>query len=136
MNFILQYLLKDIGIQLSQAPQLFSDNLSALYMTVNPMFHPQSKHIAIDYHFVRKKVALRNLITRFIRSQHQIANIFTKALAKSPFQSHRSKLEVHFVILSNLKTGEEGNKSNILNIDIKIKAHSAQTNLETNVFSF
>ena len=37
---------------LSKSPQLFCDNVSALYMFVNPMFHAWSKHIEFDYHFV------------------------------------------------------------------------------------
>ena len=100
------FLLRDIGVRLHHPPQLFSDNLSALYMTVNPVFHPRSKHIAIDYHFVREKVALGTLITRFIRSSHQIIDIFTKSIVKHSFQLFRRKLGVHS-ITSNLKKGKE-----------------------------
>ena len=75
-------------------------------MTVNPIFHPRSKHIAIDYHFVREKVALGTLITQFIRISHQITDIFTKPIAKHSFQLFRSKHGVHS-IPSNLKKGEE-----------------------------
>ncbi|RVW82514.1 putative mitochondrial protein [Vitis vinifera] len=34
----LTFLLRDIGIQLREPPQLLCDNLSALHMTVNPVF--------------------------------------------------------------------------------------------------
>ena len=42
---------------------LHCDNLSALHMMVNPMFHAHSKHIELDYHFVHEYVALGLLIT-------------------------------------------------------------------------
>ncbi|XP_059626128.1 uncharacterized mitochondrial protein AtMg00810-like [Cornus florida] len=59
----LTFLLRDIGITLCQPPQLFCDNISALHMSVNPMFHARSKHIELDYHFVREKVVMGTLIT-------------------------------------------------------------------------
>lgn len=46
------FLLKDLVICLSSPPQLFYDNTSALYVTVDPLFHACAKHIEIDYHFV------------------------------------------------------------------------------------
>ena len=101
------YLLRDIGISLHNAPQLFCDNKSALYMTINPMFHAHTKHIEIDYHFVREKVAVGALITRYIPSPHQIADIFTKSLPKLPFRLFRSKLRVHSSATSSLKKGDK-----------------------------
>lgn len=61
-------------------------------MTVNPVFHGRSKHIELDYHYVREKVALGTLITRFIPSKHQLADIFTKPLPKAQYSLLRSKL--------------------------------------------
>ncbi|KAL6329927.1 hypothetical protein AAG906_039842 [Vitis piasezkii] len=53
----LTFLLRDIGIRLCEPPQLLCGNLSALHMIVNPVFHAHSKHIELDYHYVREKVA-------------------------------------------------------------------------------
>lgn len=39
------YILRNIGVSLSTAPILFCDNLSALYMTVNPVLHARTKHV-------------------------------------------------------------------------------------------
>ena len=60
----------DMGVTFSGPTILFCDNKSALYMTINPVFHARSKHIEIDYHFVREKVAIRALITRYIPLSH------------------------------------------------------------------
>ena len=62
----LTYILKDLRIPLSSPPTLYCDNLSALYMTINPVFHARSKHIELDYHFVRERVALGLLVTKHV----------------------------------------------------------------------
>lgn len=107
----LTFLLRDIGISLSHPPQLFCDNLSALYMTVNPLFHARTKHIEIDYHFVREKVAMGNLVTRFVSSSQQIADIFTKPLPRSVFIFLRNKLGLHFHSGSNLRGDDKDNRT-------------------------
>ncbi|CAM8944245.1 unnamed protein product [Rhodiola kirilowii] len=63
-------------------------------MSANPVFHQHSKHIKIDYHFVREQVDNGSLIVRHVRSLDQIADIFTKAVGTSRFATLRSKLHV------------------------------------------
>lgn len=48
----LQELFKELHIRLPNRPTIFSDNLGATYLCVNPIFHSRMKHLAIDYHFV------------------------------------------------------------------------------------
>ncbi|XP_020086744.1 uncharacterized protein LOC109709084 [Ananas comosus] len=59
---------------------------------INPIFHARSKHIEIDYHFIREKVAFGHLVTRFVSSPHQLADVLTKPLSKSGFTQLRTKL--------------------------------------------
>jgi hypothetical protein len=54
--------------------------LGATYLSANPIFHARMKHIEIDYHFVRERVADKSLEIRFISSKDQIADGFTKSL--------------------------------------------------------
>lgn len=50
-------LLKELGVFLKSPPTLYCDNIGATYLTSNPIYHGHTKHIEIDYHFVRHRVA-------------------------------------------------------------------------------
>jgi hypothetical protein len=49
-------------------------------LSVNHGFHACTKHIEIDFHFIRERVASNNLAIRFISSKDQVADEFTMAL--------------------------------------------------------
>ncbi|KAF2311236.1 hypothetical protein GH714_021117 [Hevea brasiliensis] len=74
----LGYLLQDLQIYPKQPPILYGDNLSALHLTVNPVLHSRSKHVALDYHYVRERVAQGVLITRYI-PQHIKSLIYLRS---------------------------------------------------------
>ncbi|GJY36937.1 retrovirus-related pol polyprotein from transposon TNT 1-94 [Tanacetum coccineum] len=51
----LKMLLEELGHE-QEKITLFCDNQSALYLARNPTFHSKTKHIRVQYHFVREKV--------------------------------------------------------------------------------
>ncbi|KAK2979557.1 hypothetical protein RJ640_027421 [Escallonia rubra] len=90
----LRSLLSELGFCSSQPPTLWCDNVGSVYLTLNPVFHARTKHIEIDYHFVRERVAKGALKVHFISSIDQPADIFTKPLSMLRFHRLRSKLNV------------------------------------------
>ncbi|XP_015078087.1 uncharacterized protein LOC107021877 [Solanum pennellii] len=74
----IMHLLHDLMVFLRSIPTLYCDNMSALYMIVNPVMQARTKHVEMDYHFVREKVVRGQLVTQFVRSKDQLEDIQTK----------------------------------------------------------
>ena len=85
---------EELGIKKNRISCLWCDNLGATYLSANPVFHARTKHIEIDFHFVRERVAAKKLEIRFIPSKDQVADGFTKALSARPFEEFKSNLNL------------------------------------------
>jgi len=87
-------LLAELWISTSSMTMLWCDNLGATFLSANPVFHARTKHVEVDYHFVRDRVAKREIQVRFISSKDQLADVLTKPLPPVSFAYFRSKLRV------------------------------------------
>lgn len=58
----LQQLLVELHVSSSQIPVVWCDNLSAIALASNPIFHARTKHVEIDYHFIREKVLAKQIV--------------------------------------------------------------------------
>ena len=70
------------------------DNTSAISVSKNPVFYSKTKNIPIKYHFLREQVTNQIVQVHYIPTIEQIADIFTKPLAKTPFEYLKQKLGV------------------------------------------
>ena len=87
-------LLKELGVMQQRTPVLWCDNLGATYLTANPVFHARTKHIEIDFHFVRERVAAGVLQVKFISSDDQLADVFTKPATQQMLNRFRTNLNL------------------------------------------
>ncbi|XP_019054646.1 PREDICTED: uncharacterized protein LOC109115269 [Nelumbo nucifera] len=90
----LQMLLTKLGLKLPRPPVIWCDNLSAKFLSSNPVHHSHTKHIELDVHFIREKVAAGLLLINHIPSHDQIADILTKHLPSTRFNDLTAKLIV------------------------------------------
>nr|GEX79045.1 ribonuclease H-like domain-containing protein [Tanacetum cinerariifolium] len=90
----LRNLLRELHSPLSTATLVYCDNVSAVYLSANPVQHQRTKHIEIDIHFVRDMVQTSYIRVLHVPSRYQYADIFTKGLPTALFEDFRSSLSV------------------------------------------
>jgi hypothetical protein len=89
-----QTLLKELNISSPRPARLWCDNIGAKYLSANPAFHGRSKHIEVDYHFVRERVFHKLLNIDFVSSKDQVADGFTKALSVRLLENFKNNLNL------------------------------------------
>jgi hypothetical protein len=85
--------LKDYGYTLNHVP-LLCDNESAIKIAYNPFWHSRTKHINIQHHFLRDHAIKGDIIISHVRTNEQLADIFTKPLNERRFQELRNELNI------------------------------------------
>ncbi|RVW57733.1 Retrovirus-related Pol polyprotein from transposon RE1 [Vitis vinifera] len=76
----LRHLLRELRFGKDEQMKLICDNQAALHIASNPVFHERTKHIEVDCHFIREKIASGCVATSFVNSNDQLADIFTNSL--------------------------------------------------------
>ena len=88
----LRKFLEEIGEKQVQPTVIYCDNVSAIKLAKNPVHHSMTKHFDLKYHFIRDLVQKKDIELKHINTQHQLADIFTKAVAKDQFLAIRDKI--------------------------------------------
>nr|GEY78385.1 retrovirus-related Pol polyprotein from transposon TNT 1-94 [Tanacetum cinerariifolium] len=76
--------LQDYGLNYYNIP-LYCDSQSAITISCNPVQHSRTKHIHTRYHFIKEQVKNGIIVLYFVRTEYQLADIFTKALPEDRF---------------------------------------------------
>ena len=88
-------MLTDLRVPIVHSPILWCDNIEATYLTSNPLFHARTKHIEIDFHYIRDQVLRGQLHVQFVSTKDQYADALTKSLPSSRFLLLHGNLKVH-----------------------------------------
>jgi hypothetical protein len=90
----LRQLLQELHRPIARSTIVYCDNVSAMYLSSNPVQHQRTKHVEIDLHFVRDRVALGEARVLHVPTSSQYADIFTKGLPTAVFEDFRFSLNV------------------------------------------
>ncbi|GJR09179.1 hypothetical protein Tco_0791831 [Tanacetum coccineum] len=76
--------LMDYGFHFDKIP-IYCDSKSTIAISCNPVQHSRTKHIAVRYHFIKEHVEKGTIELYFVKTDYQLANLFTKALPAERF---------------------------------------------------
>lgn len=104
----IKHLLQAFNIDTTASTLLFCDNESTIKLANNPTFHERTKHIELDFHFIRDKVVDNTIKLIPIRSQYQLADLFTKPLPKAKMLPLLSKMALQDIFSESILRGDVG----------------------------
>ena len=73
----------------------------------NPVFHTQTKHIKVHYHFVHKRVLSGEVKLLYVPKDRQTIDIFTKPLGLDKLRHFSGALRLHHLNVPNLRGRKE-----------------------------
>ncbi|KAM1556531.1 hypothetical protein TB2_040113 [Malus domestica] len=86
--------LKELSMPQEEPMEIYVDNKSAIALAKNPVFHDRSKHIDTRYHYIRECITRKDVQVEYVKSQDQVADIFTKPLKQEDFIRLRNSISV------------------------------------------
>lgn len=93
----LSRLLGELQNKEAQCVKLKIDNMSAISLSKNPVYHDRSKHIQIRYHFIRNCVEEGSVAVEHVSIGNQLADLLTKPLARVKFLELRERIGLQWI---------------------------------------
>ncbi|GJY75197.1 retrovirus-related pol polyprotein from transposon TNT 1-94 [Tanacetum coccineum] len=94
--------LTDYGLRFNKIP-MYCDNKSAIALCCNNVQHSRSKHIDIIFHFIKEHIENGVIELYFVNTEYQLADIFTKSLARERIEFFINKLGMRSFTPETLK---------------------------------
>jgi hypothetical protein len=91
----LRGLMKELGLNVRSGSVVYGDNQSALAVSANGVKSERTKHVDVKYHFITETVESGQVKLKWVPTQQQEADIFTKPLAAPVFLELRSRIMSH-----------------------------------------
>eukprot|EP00253_Pinus_taeda_P028421 PITA_28421 len=85
-------MLRSLAQELAKATSIFCDNISAIALSKNSVFHKRTKHIDTRFHYIRELVNNGEIVLEHCRTHKQVADILTKPLDQKSFEFLRKCL--------------------------------------------
>jgi hypothetical protein len=76
--------MREFGVRFERVP-LMCDNASVISVAKNLVFHKKMRHVERRHHFLRDHVEKEDIEMRYIDTERQLADIFTKLIDSSRF---------------------------------------------------
>jgi hypothetical protein len=83
--------MRDFRVRFERVP-LMCDNISVISVAKNPVFQKKMRHVERRHHFLRDHIEKGDIEMRYIDTERQLVDIFTKPLDSSRFVNLRGKL--------------------------------------------
>jgi len=90
----LKALFESIGVKMRKPLAILADNQGAIKLARNQEFHQRTKHIDIQYHFIREKLERKEVTLAFVGTKQMVADGLTKALGGTAQSISRAELGV------------------------------------------
>nr|GEY31965.1 retrovirus-related Pol polyprotein from transposon TNT 1-94 [Tanacetum cinerariifolium] len=94
--------LTDYGFHFDKIP-MYCDSKAAIAISCNPVQHSHTKHIDLRYHFIKEKVEKGIVELFFVRTEYQLADLFSKALSEDRFKYLVRRLGMRCLTLDELE---------------------------------
>ena len=85
-------LLHELNIPVTHTPVIYCDNLSATFLSSNPIFSSKMKHLALAFHFIREQVRHGTMRVSHVSTGDQLADFLTKPLSRPRLDGLLSKI--------------------------------------------
>jgi hypothetical protein len=89
----LQRLCSGIGL-VQQAVRLYCDNQSVIFLEENPTYHSKTKHIDVQYHFVRDMVEEKKVLLEKVDTLKNVVDSLTMSMSIEKFSWCRVIMDI------------------------------------------